>query len=277
MTLTKLVSLTSALALMSACGISEKQLSEFGRTADRTVQVVGMASTVTSNLIVQNEVTLNACEYLKGRSYTLASVPKTELSPLLSDQKAVVAALGAYVDAIAGALDAEEQANVDEAGGSLATSVGALGEQVDPSAQTGPSVSLLLNAIVQIEKNRRISAVKAEMEKVIEYLERLQVLLKEDERRALAEMDLQITQWEQHTRCVLNASRDSPNAEATFREADQAKRALATQRNQAGLAVTAMDALIEAHYKIVFGEGDFEEGLKTLDTFLAGLQAIKDA
>lgn len=148
MTLTKFISLTSALALMSACGISEKQLSEFGKTADQTVQVVGKASTITGNLIAQNEVIRNACRYLEGNSYTLASAPKTKLSPLLSNQKAVVTALGEYADAIAGALDVEKQAKVDEAGVALATSVGALGEHVDAGAETGPTVSLLLNAIV---------------------------------------------------------------------------------------------------------------------------------
>lgn len=277
MTLTKFISLTSALALISACGISEKQLSDFGKTADQTVQVVGTASTVTSSLLKQNEVTRNACNYLKGGSYTLASTPKTKLSPLLSDQKTVVAALGAYADAIAGALDAEEQAKVDEAGGALATSIGALGEQVDAGAETGPTVSLLLNAIVQIEENRRISAVKAEMEKVLPFLNRLKELLEADQARALAEMDQQIVEWERHNRCVLATSRHRANAEATFRAADQAKRALIANRKQAERAVQAMDALIDAHFEIVYGDGEFEDGLETLNAFLADLQAIKDA
>ena len=277
MTLTKFISLTSALALISACGISEKQLSDFGKTADQTVQVVGTASTVTSSLLKQNEITRNACKYLKGGSYTLASTPKTKLSPLLSDQKAVVAALGAYADAIAGALDAEEQAKVDEAGGTLATSIGALGEQVDAGAETGPTVSLLLNAIVQIEENRRISAVKAEMEKVLPFLNRLKELLEADQARALAEMDQQIVEWERHNRCVLATSRHRANAEATFRAADQAKRALIANRKQAERAVQAMDALIDAHFEIVYGDGEFEDGLETLNAFLADLQAIKDA
>lgn len=277
MTLTKFISLTSALALISACGISEKQLSDFGKTADQTVQVVGTASTVTSSLLKQNEVTRNACKYLNGGSYTLASTPKTKLSPLLSDQKAVVAALGAYADAIAGALDAEEQAKVDEAGGALATSIGALGEQVDAGAETGPTVSLLLNAIVQIEENRRISAVKAEMEKVLPFLNRLKELLEADQARALAEMDQQIAEWERHNRCVLATSRHRANAEATFRAADEAKRALLANRKQAERAVQAMDALIDAHFEIVYGDGEFEDGLETLNAFLADLQAIKDA
>ena len=277
MTLTKFISLTSALALISACGISEKQLSDFGKTADQTVQVVGTASTVTSDLLKQNEVTRNACAYLNGGSYTLASTPKTKLSPLLSDQKAVVAALGAYANAIAGALDAEEQAKVDEAGGTLATSIGALGEQVDAGAETGPTVSLLLNAIVQIEENRRISAVKAEMEKVLPFLNRLKELLEADQARVLAEMDQQIVEWERHNRCVLATSRHRANAEATFRAADQAKRALIANRKQAERAVQAMDALIDAHFEIVYGDGEFEDGLETLIAFLADLQAIKDA
>jgi len=277
LTLTKFISLTSALALISACGISEKQLSDFGKTADQTVQVVGTASTVTSDLLKQNEVTRNACAYLNGGSYTLASTPKTKLSPLLSDQKAVVAALGAYANAIAGALDAEEQAKVDEAGGTLATSIGALGEQVDAGAETGPTVSLLLNAIVQIEENRRISAVKAEMEKVLPFLNRLKELLEADQARVLAEMDQQIVEWERHNRCVLATSRHRANAEATFRAADQAKRALIANRKQAERAVQAMDALIDAHFEIVYGDGEFEDGLETLIAFLADLQAIKDA
>lgn len=277
MTLIKFTSLVSALAMISACGVSESQLSEFGRTVDQTVQVVGTASTVTGNLIAQNEVTRNACNFLKGGSYTLASAPQTQLSPLLSDQGTVMAALGAYANAIAGALDAEEQASLDVATGTLATSIGKLGTQFETGAETGPTISLLLNAIVQIEENRRISAVKAEMEKVLPFLNRLKELLEADQVRALAEMDLQIAEWERHSRCVLSTSRNSANAEATFRAADQAMRELMANRRQAEQAVQAMDALIDAHFAIVFGDGDFEDGLETLNVFLADLQAIKDA
>ncbi len=277
MTTIKLISITSLLALVSACGIGQQQLSDFGKTADQTVQVVGTASTVTANLISQNEVTRNACRYLQGSNYTLGAVPQTKLSPLLSDQRAVVVALGAYADAIAGALDAEAQAELDAAGNALATSFGSLGQQLDSNAQTAPSLSLLLNAIVQIEENHRISAVKVEMEKVLPFLNRLKVLLERDQQRALAEMDQQIAAWERHSRCILSASRSRANAEEAFRAADEAKRALLANRIQAERAVQAMDALIDAHFQIVYGDADFEEGLKTLNVFLADLQAIKDA
>lgn len=277
MTKTNLILVTPVLALLSACGIGQQQLSDFGKTADKTVQVVGTASTVTANLISQNEVTRNACRYLQGGNYTLAAAPQTTLSPLLSDQRAVVAALGAYADAIAGALDAKAQSELDAAGGALATSLGSLGQQFDTSAQTAPSLSLLLNAIVQIEENHRISAVKREMEKVLPFLNRLKALLEQDQQRALAEMDHQIAAWEEHSRCVLSASRHRANAEETFRAADKAKRALLANRKQAERAVLAMDALIDSHFQIVYGDADFEEGLKTLNVFLADLQAIKDA
>lgn len=277
MTLKMFLPLGAALVALSACGISQKKLADFGETADQTVQIVGTASTVTENLIAQNEVTRNACHYLSGNSYVLGSAPKTKLSPLLSEQKAVIEGLAAYASAIAGALDAEEQANVDAAGEALSTSVGALGDQVGADAQTGPKFSLLLTAIVKIEENRRIEAVKGEMEKVIPYLERLQILLEQDEKRALAEMDRQISEWERHTRCVLSLRRYRANGETAFREADTAKRTLLAQRRQAGQAVQAMNAFVEAHYRIIYGDGDFEDGLATLDTFLAKLQAIKDA
>lgn len=273
----KLISLTSALALVSACGIGQQQLTDFGKTADQTVQVVGTASTVTANLISQNEVTHNACRYLQGGSYTLAAAPQAKLSPLLSDQSAVVAALGAYANAIAGALDSGEQAELDAAGGGLATSLGSISQQFDAGAQTGPTVSLLLNAIVQIEENRRISAVKAEMEKVLPFLNRFKELLEKDQDRALAELDQQIAEWERHTRCVLSVSRQQTNAEDTFRAAYEAKRTLLANRKQAERAVKAMEALIDAHFQIVYGDADFEEGLKTLKIFLADLQAIKDS
>lgn len=277
MTFAKFTSLTSALALVGACGVSESQLSDFGRTVDQTVQVASTASTVTSNLIAQNEVTRNACSYLEGGSYTLAAAPQTQLSPLLIKQGAVMAALGAYADAIAGALDADEQANVDAAAGTFAASVGTLGTQLGAGAETGPSVALLVNAIAQIEENRRHSAVKAEMEKVLPVLNQLRDLLEADQGRALAEMDQQIAEWERHNRCVLSASRNMSNAEALFHAADTTKRELIANRKQAELAVRAMDALIDAHFVIVFGDGDFEDGLETLVGFLADLQAIKDA
>ncbi len=265
------------LALVSACGIGQQQLSDFGKTADQTVQVVGTASTVTANLITQNEVTRNACRYLQGGNYTLAAASQTKLSPLLSDQRAVVAALGAYADAIAGALDAEAQAELDAAGGALAASVGSVGQQLDASSKTGPIASAVFTAAVQIEKNRRVSAVKAEMVDVLDYLLRLRDLLAEDQARALAEMDQQIAAWERHTRCVLAANLNRANADEAFRAADAAKRALVANRKQAEQAVKAMDALVDAHFQIIDGDADFEEGLKTLNKFLADLQAIKDA
>jgi hypothetical protein len=277
LTFAKFTSLTSALALVAACGFSESQLSDFGRTVDQTVQVAGTASTVTSNLVAQNEVTRNACSYLEGGSYTLAAAPQTQLSPLLINQGAVMAALGAYADAIAGALDAGAQAEVDAAAGSFATSVGTLGTQLGAASDAGPTVSLLVNAIAQIEENRRHAAVKAEMEKVLPLLNQLRDRLEADQDRALAEMDQQIAEWERHNRCVLAASRNMSNAEALFRAADTAKRDLMAKRRQAALAVRAMDALINAHLEILADDGDFEDGLETLDGFLADLQAIKDA
>lgn len=274
MTFKMLLPLAAALTALSACGISQKQLSDFGETADQTVQIVGMASTVTENLIAQNEVTRNACGYLENTGYTLASPPKTKLSPLLSDQKAVVEGLAAYASAIAGALDAEQQAKVNAARDTLSTSAGELSNQVGADAPTGPTFSLLLTAIVKIEENRRIAAVKKEMANVYPFLLRLRDLLEKDQKRTLAEMDIQIAEWDQQTKCVLEASR---YGDTTFRRADETKRTLIAQRKQAEKAVEAMTALIESHEKIIFRDGNFEDGLATLNTFLAKIQAIKDA
>lgn len=278
MTLIKFISVTSTLAIVSACGISEKQLSDFGKTADQTVQIAGMASTVSDTLINQNEVTRNACIYLQGKKgYALASEPKTKLSPLLSDQKAVFSALSEYADAIAGALDAEEQAKIEEAGGAVATSAGGLLAQTGAAPAVAPTVSLFLTAAVEIEKNRRISAVKAEMRKVLPRLRDLKKLLEADSKQALVEMDQQIQEWEMQTRCVLQASYKKANAEAAFREADQAKRTLLANRKQAEQAVSAMSALVDAHFEILFSDGSFDDGLDILNKFLASLQTIKDA
>lgn len=277
MTFARVTVLTSALALISACGIPQKQLAEFGETAEQTVQVVGMASTTTGTLLLENEVTRNACSYLKGGRYVLASSPKSELSPLLRNQRAVSAALGLYASALAGALDGEEQAQVDAAGDALNEAVGAVTTQLDSSAQAGPIGSVFVTAIVEIEKNRRVGKVKRQMETVLPSLIQLSELLAADRARALAEMDRQIAAWDRHTRCVLGASRNKANSEATFRQADAAKRELLAKRKQAESAAEAMDKLIHAHLEIINGDGDFDEGIKTLNKFLTGLQAIKDA
>ncbi|MEJ8561138.1 hypothetical protein QTO30_07805 [Yoonia sp. GPGPB17] len=275
--LIKALPLTATLAVLSACQISDGELKSFGQTAGETVEVVGLASSVTGDLIAQNVVTQNACRYIKGVSYTLAATPDTQLSPLLIDQQNIAIALDAYAKAIAGALDPETQGNIDTASEDLATSIGAFGEQVGAGAQVAPTVALLFNAIARIEETRRVSAVKAEMEKVFPFLLRLRELLAADQARALAEMDEQIAAWDRHTRCVLTATRQRANAEAAFRDADQARRDLISKRKQAARAVLALDALIDAHAAIVFGDGEFEDGLKILDAFVEDLQAIKDA
>ena len=86
-------------------------------------------------------------------------------------------------------------------------------------------------------------------------------------------MDDQIKQWEVHTRCVLSATRSKSNAEALFVKADTDKRALLAERKKAASAVFALDALIDAHFKILASE-DFDEGIKTLKLFLNSYNKI---
>lgn len=278
MKLPKLLLPCAALLALGACSVSDKKLTEFGETAQATVQIVGLPSTLTRDLIAKNEVTRNACRYLNGAPYKLAATPSVQMSKLLTDQQNVTAALDAYAKAIAGALDAEAQGKVNTAGTTFATSLSALGPQIGASSKTGPTASLLLTAITRIEEDRRISNVKAEMEKVLPFLNRLRELLARDQASALAELDRQIAAWEHHTRCVLAANRRKSGAEPIFREADQNLRTLTAQRKQAERGVPAMDALIDAHFEFVFGEtSDLDDGIDTLNDFLAKVQAIKDA
>lgn len=262
----------SLLLLAAGCGTgpNTKDVAAFGTATESAVAVIGETGRLEQDLAVAYAAEANACRYLQGQPYVVASPRIAAPVSRLTEQKAFVTALTRYATALSRATDPAAVAELEAAAGKLTESASSLIAAASPaSVVAAPVIRAGVKGVVFLSEQQRMQRIRAIIADTDPWLfDAVFILLKNDENdREL--LSRRLREWEGAARCSMRQVQPQrADAYQQFMASDRAKREYLARERTANRRVLAIGTLAETHRQLARGQIDLATATTQINSFL---------